>query len=115
MTERLDELSSVTNTPVYVDKVNVELQNNGNGEVYVTAELANGGWRSIGHLPEKFLKNNPMNVESCAAELQIVDFSNGKMKNLSASIVVDTDVMSGDVIDLDNSMLGNLDPKGPEL
>lgn len=62
----------------------------------------------IGHLPDKFLINNPMIVDVCDAEMQLVDYSNGKGKNLSAKIVVNTDLMSGDVIDLNDDMLSGL-------
>lgn len=93
---------------IYVDKVNVELQKNDAGEVYVLAKC-NGGHRTIGTLPDNFLVNNPMNVSHCEAELQLADFSNGKMKNLSAKVVVDSDLMSGDVIDLDENLLNGLD------
>lgn len=89
---------------VTIDKVNVELQKKGN-HVYVAA----GPHTIIGELPEKFLKNNPMNVDICKAELRITDYSNGKGKNISSRIVVDTDKMSGDVLELDNEMLTGLD------
>lgn len=104
----IDELKQ-NNSTVYVERVNVELQNNGAGDVYVLAELSDGGHMTVGSLPESFLKNNPMNVDQCRAELQIADFSNGNMKNLSAKVVVDTDLMSGDVLDLDENMLETLD------
>lgn len=51
-----------------------------------------------------------MNVEDCRAIVQIIDYSNGQMKNISASIIVDTDLMSGDAIDLNNDMLAGLNP-----
>ena len=57
-----------------------------------------------------FITNNPMNVEDCRAIVQIIDYSNGQMKNISASIIVDTDLMSGDAIDLNNDMLTGLNP-----
>lgn len=107
--ESVDELPDKANSSIYVDRVNVELQKNDAGEVYVLAEQSDGGHRTIGSLPEAFLKNNPMNVDCCAAELEIADYSNGKMKNISTRIVVDTDLMSGDVIDLDDSLLSGLD------
>lgn len=50
-----------------------------------------------------------MNISHCEAELQLTDFSNGNMKNLSARVVVDSDLMSGDVIDLDENLLSGLD------
>ena len=87
----------------------MELQKNDVGDVYVLAEQSDGGHRTIGTLPDSFLTNNPMNVSHCEAELQLTDFSNGNMKNLSARVVVDSDLMSGDVIDLDENLLSGLD------
>ncbi len=95
-------------TKVHIDVVNVELQKNDAGEVYVLADRSDGGRRTIGSLSEKFLKNNPMNVNYCRAEMELTDYSNGKMKNISAKLVVDTDLMSGDVIDLNEDMLAGL-------
>lgn len=95
--------------PVNVDRIDVELQKNDAGDVYVMAMQQDGGFRMVGTLPDKFLANNPMNVDSCKAELQIADYSNGKLKNLSARVVVDTDLMSDDVVDLDEDMLSGLD------
>lgn len=107
--EKITEVADTAGNPVLVERVNVELQKNGAGEVYALAEQSDGSLRTIGTLPDNFLKNNPMNVESCCAELQISDYSNGNMKNLSARIVVDTDLMSGDVIDLNDEMLAGLE------
>ena len=50
-----------------------------------------------------------MNVDSCEADLQLVDYSHEAMKNVSAKVIVDTDRMSGDVIDLNEDMLAGLD------
>ena len=100
------------NGTVSMSKVNVELQKQTAGDettVYVLADRADGTHMTIGKLPDKFLTNNPMNVESCKAELQVMDYSNGKMKNVSMRVVADTDLMSGDVLDLDESMLAGLD------
>lgn len=107
--EQITETADVAGNPVFVSKVNVELQNNGAGEVYVLAEQSDGSHRTVGSLPDNFLKNNPMLVDHCDAELQIADFSNGHMKNLSVTLVADTDLMSGDVIDLDDDLLKGLD------
>lgn len=100
------------NGTVSMNKVNVELQRqtaDDNTTVYVLAERADGRHMTIGKLPDKFLTNNPMNVESCKAELQVTDYSNGKFKNVSMRVVADTDLMSGDVLDLDDTMLAGLD------
>lgn len=100
------------NGTVSMNKVNVELQRqtaDDNATVYVLAERADGRHMTIGKLPDKFLTNSPMNVESCKAELQVMDYSNGKFKNVSMRVVADTDLMSGDVLDLDDTMLAGLD------
>lgn len=100
------------NGTVSMSKVNVELQKQTAGDettVYVLADRADGKHMTIGKLPDTFLTNNPMNVESCKAELQVTDYSNGKLKNVSMRVVADTDLMSGDVIDLDDEMLAGLD------
>lgn len=107
--EFITETADTAGNSVFVNKVNVELQRNDVGDVYVLAEQSDGGYRTIGSLPGNFLMNNPMKVDYCNAELQVSDFSNGNMKNLSATVVVDTDVMSGDVIDLDEDLLNGLD------
>lgn len=100
------------NGTVSMNKVNVELQRqtaDDNATVYVLAERADGRHMTIGKLPDKFLTNSPMNVESCKAELQVMDYSNGKFKNVSMRVVADTDLMSNDVLDLDDTMLAGLD------
>ena len=101
------------NSIIYVNKVNVTSEKQPSGDVSVMAEtwLPNGEETHslIGHLPDKFLTNNPMKVDICDAELQLVDYSNGKGKNISAKVVVNTDMMSGDVIALDEDMLPGLD------
>lgn len=104
--ENFDEGMKDQNT-TYIYKVKAELQTN-NVDVYVMAEKEDGGLILAGTLPDKFLSNNPMNVNSCEAEIQLVDYSNGKMKNVSARVVVDTDLMSGDVLDLSDDMLDGL-------
>ena len=105
-TERIDQYED---SVVSVHKAVVEIQKMNDDDLYVLASKSSGGYVTIGKLPDGFVTNNPMNVESCQAELQIVDYSNGKMKNTSIRAVVDTDVMSGDVIDLENDMLAGLD------
>lgn len=107
--DRITVSADSAGNSVNVDKVDVELQRTDAGEVYVLAPTTDGGHRTIGHLPDSFLKNSPMNVESCAAEMEISDYSNGQMKNISARVVVDTDLMSGDVIDLDEDMLQGME------
>ncbi len=103
--------TGITNSTIDVYMGKVELQRSESGRVYVLAEekQADNSYQTIGSLSDKFLKNNPMNVDSCEADIQIVDYSNGKMKNISARVVADTDLMSGDVIDLDEDMLAGLD------
>lgn len=100
---------TVLDGKVIVSNMNVELQKSESGNVYVLAELSDGTHRTVGSLPDKFLTNNPMNVDSCRANLQVADYSNGNMKNLSIRVVVDSDLMSGDVIELDEDMFAGLD------
>lgn len=100
------------NGTISMSRVNVELQKQTAGDettVYVLADCADGRHMTIGKLPDKFLTNNPMNVESCKAELQVTDYSNGKLKNVSMRLVADTDLMSGDVVNLDDEMFADLD------
>lgn len=98
------------NSAIYVSRADVALEKDGSGNVRVCAAS-----RSviepieIDRLPSKSLTNNPMNVDWCRAELQIADYSNGKGKNLSTRVVVDTDLMSGDAVDLSDDMLAGLD------
>lgn len=66
----------------------------------------------MGDLPDNFLRNNPMNVDRCSAEVQFADFSNGKMKNVSVRVVMNSDEMSGDIMNLDNDMLSGLEQTG---
>lgn len=106
---QVDQLPQEGQADIIIERVNVELQRMSAGDVSVIAEQSDGTYRRIGSLPENFLKNNPMNVESCSAELQLADYSNGSMKNLSAKIVVDTDLMSGDVIDLTTDLISGID------
>lgn len=77
--------------------------------VCVAANRTDGAEQVIGRLGGKELMKNPMGVDSCKAKLQVTDYSNGKLKNLSVRLVADTDLMSGDVIDLTNDMLSGLE------
>lgn len=96
------------NSEITVDRVDVDLMKAPDGNVYVEAPFADCSY-TIGRLPENFNRNNPMNVESCKAELQLVDHSNGKGKNVSMRLVANTDLMSGDVLDLNDDMLAGLE------
>ena len=87
---------------VNVYKMNGTLQKvSESGNVWVIGTYKDGNPIPMGKLPDNFLTNNPMYVDGCKAEIQIADFSNGKMKNLSFDVVVDTDLMSGDVLDME--------------
>lgn len=86
---------------VNVYKLDGMLEKTESGEVRVIGTLTNGNQCIMGTLPDNFLANNRMNVENCRADIQIADFSNGKMKNLSFDVVADTDLMSGNVLDMD--------------
>lgn len=97
------------NIPIMIHTVKAELQKTESGDVNVIAEQENGNYRFVGTLPSNFMVNNPMIVDHCAGELQIADYSNGKLKNISIKLIVDTDLMSNDVVDLDEDMLSGLD------
>lgn len=71
------------------------------------AESFNGG--ICGTISDNFIKDNPMNVEECEAKLQMIDYSNGRLKNITVKVVADVDVMSGNVVELDESMLIGID------
>lgn len=86
---------------VSVYKMNGGLQKIESGAVCVIGTLKDGKQWVMGRLPDSFLTNNPMYVDSCGVDIQVADFSNGKMKNLSFDVVVDTDLMSGDVLDME--------------
>ena len=103
----LQLMSQKNDTFVY--KIDAALQKNDDGSVSVMGAYANGGEVNMGDLPDKFLRNNPMNVDRCSAEVQFTDFSNGKMKNVSVRVVMNSDEMSGDIVNLDNDMLSGLE------
>ncbi len=84
--------------------IDVELRKTETG-VDVYAANRSGETVKVGALSDNFLKNNPMNVDRCKAEIEIEDFSNGRLKNVSQRVIIDTDIMSGDVIDLSADML----------
>lgn len=97
-------------TAVY--KLDAMLQKNKDGSVSVKGKYTDGSEVSLGRLKDNFLRNNPMNVDKCKAEIELSDFSNGKMKNLKFRVVVNSDVMSGDIVDLDDDMLAGLEQNG---
>lgn len=103
----LQLMSQKNDTFVY--KIDAALQKNDDGSVSVMGAYANGGEVNMGDLPDNFLRNNPMNVDRCSAEVQFTDFSNGKMKNVSVRVVMNSDEMSGDIINLDNDMLSGIE------
>lgn len=92
---------------VYVSCVDGELIKSGD-DVFVHMERADGKYEES-PVPDKYLANNPMTIKSCGAEIELRDWSNRRMKNVTAKVVVDVDKMTGDVIDLDNDMLAGLD------
>lgn len=95
--------------PVMIHTVKTELQRTESGDINVMAEQTNGEYCFVGTLPSNFMVNNPMIVDHCTGELQIADYSNGKLKNISIRLIVDTDLMSNDVVDLNEDMLSGLD------
>lgn len=96
------------NAPVSIHIIDAELQKTESGNINVTVKQKNDGYCFVGTLPDNFMANNPMIVDHCAGELQIADYSNGKLKNISARLVVDTDLMSNDVVRLSEDMLAGL-------
>lgn len=98
------------NAVVHVYRVPAELYRDKFDDVNVSMERGDGK-HEVAIVPDKYKYNNPMNVERCKAEVEITDWSNGKMKPQSAvaKVVVDTDLMSGDVVELDDDMLKGLD------
>lgn len=83
-----------------VYRVDVQLQKEADGSVSVMAD-AEAGSVKICSLPDSFLHNNPMNVDRCSAEADIKDTSHGRVRKRAwwVSVVVNSDVMSGDVPD----------------
>lgn len=69
------------------------------GRPAVIAETKDGGEKVMGHLPDKFLKMNPNLTFPHVGTLQIVDFSEGRMKNVNACVIMDVDP-GGDQRDL---------------
>lgn len=105
-TEPLAELPITGNSRICVNRADAELKKDRDGSVLVTVKDSG---QLIGKLSDSFVKNNPMNVESCRAELQLSDYSNGRLKNVAIRVVIDTDLMSGDTIEMDNDILKGLD------
>ena len=104
-TEPLAELPITGNSRICVNRADAELKKDRDGSVLVTVKDSG---QLIGKLSDSFVKNNPMNVESCRAELQISDYSNGQLKNVAIRMVIDTDLMSGDTIEMDDGILKGL-------
>lgn len=94
--------------PVQVNRISAELRKVKDG-VNVYAKNASSRYQKVGTLPDSFLANNPMNVGKCAADISVEDFSNGKMKNVSIRLVVDSDRMSGDAVELNEDLFAGLD------
>lgn len=88
--------------------IGVQLQKTEAG-VDVYAPDKTGKAVMVGALSESFLKNNPMNVDACKATMVVEDFSGGQLKTVSQYLVVDTDIMSGDIVDLSASMLPKME------
>lgn len=97
-----------TSMPVQVSKIGVEMRKV-NDEVRVYAKnIEFNKLQRVGTLPQSFLANNPMNVNRCKADITVEDYSNGKKLNVSERLIVDSDLMSGDVIELSDDMLSAL-------
>lgn len=106
----LDTIAAKNAATVY--KTDALLQKGEDGSVSVMGKSTDGGEIKLGSLKDAFLHNNPMNVDRCNAEVEITDFSNGKMKNLKVRVVANSDEMSGDIIDLNEDMLRGLGGPG---
>lgn len=99
--------------PVQVYKIDANICKVDDGvAVYVKDSLDK--YQKIGYLPDTFITNNPLIAGSCMAEISIEDYSNGKLKNVSERVVVDTDGMGGNSVVLTDDMLSGLDTS-PEV
>lgn len=103
----LDVMGEKNDSTAY--RTDASLIREDDGSVSVMTKCKDGNVVSIGQLKDKFLHNNPMNVDWCNAEVQLTDFSNGKMKNVSVRVVMNSDEMSGDIVNLDNDMLSGIE------
>lgn len=86
------------NSTVHVSSVPAELYKNDFGAICARMKKMDGEFVESVVFNESQI-NNPMIVKRCKAEIQCTDWSNGKMKNVSTKIVVDTDMMSGDILE----------------
>lgn len=105
----LEHDTIATKNAATVYKIDASLRKCEDGSVSVMGKQTDGGEVKLGSLPDTFLRNNPMNVDGCDAEVELTDFSNGKMKNLKVRVVTNSDEMSGDIIELNEDMLAGLD------
>lgn len=103
--DHVAEIPGAGNSTIYVNKIDAQLKKSVNGSVLVTGKGSDSMNIIIGELPNSFVKNNPMNIKECRAEVQITDYSNGKLKNVSMKVVVDTDLMSGNILEMNDDML----------
>lgn len=94
----LERDTIVAKNTATVYKIDASLQKCEDGSVSVMGKQTDGSEVKLGSLQDKFLYNNPMNVDRCGAEVELTDFSNGKMKNLKVRVVANSDEMSGDII-----------------
>lgn len=107
--EPVQQIVSKNGDTVNIGKIDVALHRGENGSVYVTGKNDSAFPNVIGTLPENFNRNSPMYAKSCRAEMQVIDYSGGALKNVSVRLIADTDVMSGDVLELDEDMLAGLE------
>lgn len=101
----LDRAAARHNTAVY--RMDVQLQKEEDGSVSVIGNT-DAGRAKLCSLPDNFLRSNPMNMDRCDAEVELMDFFNGKTKNPKVCVVVNSDEMSGDVVKMNNDMLAGL-------
>lgn len=107
-TEQYVEEQKQYGQDIQIGKVNAHLSKMNSGDVRVIVTDSAGKNMDVGRLPDNFLKNNPMNVDTCSAEIELTDYTGGRMKNVKERLIVDTDKMSGDVMELADDMLSGL-------
>lgn len=90
--------------------LDVELRKVKDGvNIYAKTSPDAARFTKIGTVPDNFLINNPMNVSRCPAQICIEDYSDGKLRNVSERLVVESSRMSGDYVELSDDMLTSLD------
>lgn len=90
--------------------LDVELRKAKDGvNIYAKRSPEAARFTKVGTVPDNFLTNNPMNVNRCSAQICVEDYSGGKLKNVSERLVVNSDIMSDDILELNDDILAALD------